>query len=258
MADVLPSQLANDVLSKIYDVLTNGDTTVPMSTDNFFSWCTPGIPMDPSEFAFLTQGFTGVVKPQDVAASTQALGAAGGSSSTASASSAGGTAPSGTAASGTATATAPAPTLTAAQINQLLAQDTARLYMQAENFARIVNFVPDVSSFNNNQFARLNVMNNEGTLSDVYDFTLRMSQVMQSDLPDDVKQKIAKFRSLLTTTVTKTDLITGEKTDVQQPSPLVQLYNQKRPRTATRRSTTTITASTRPALQRLKRSTTGR
>ncbi len=37
MADVKPSALANAVMGKLYDVLTNVDETVPKSEDNFFS-----------------------------------------------------------------------------------------------------------------------------------------------------------------------------------------------------------------------------
>ena len=221
MPDVMPDQLANSVMAKFYDVLTNGDDTVPKSADNFFTWCTPAIPVDPSDFEFLTQGFTGVLKK---AAVDQTLSASNGSSSSSSSAAAGSTSGSG----GTATATAPAPSgLTPAQIDQLLAQDTGRLYMQAENFARLVDFVPEVSKGTTNGFAQLNVQNNEGTLSDIYDYTMRMSQVMQSVLPDDIVQKIAKFRALLSVTVTKTDLVTGAQTQVSQPSPLVQAYTDK-------------------------------
>jgi len=56
MADVKPSEIANAIMGKLYDVLTNGDATVPKSADNFFSWCTPGIPMEAADFQFLTQG----------------------------------------------------------------------------------------------------------------------------------------------------------------------------------------------------------
>src|SRR6059058_3593405 len=66
MPDVMPHEIANSIMGKLYDVLTNGDETVPKSEDNFFSWCTPGIPMDPSDFEFLQQGLTGVVKKKDV------------------------------------------------------------------------------------------------------------------------------------------------------------------------------------------------
>ena len=104
MPDVKPSDIANAIMGKLYDVLTNGDDTVPKSADNFFSWCTPGIPVEPSDFQFLTQGFTGVVKKP---AADTLLAAAGG----AGASGAGGT---------------PAPALTPAQLDQLRASDTAR------------------------------------------------------------------------------------------------------------------------------------
>lgn len=74
MADVTPSALANSVMSKLYDVLTNGDGDVPASEDNFFSWCTPGIPCDPADFDFLSQGLTGVVRK----AAAETVGAAAG------------------------------------------------------------------------------------------------------------------------------------------------------------------------------------
>lgn len=82
MALLEPSVLANTIMSKLYNVLTNGDDTVPPSADNFFSWCTPGIPIEPAELEFLTQGLTGVVKKSAVdamqpsaAAATAAAGA---------------------------------------------------------------------------------------------------------------------------------------------------------------------------------------
>ena len=65
MPEVAPHVISNAIMGKLYDVLTNGDDTVPKSADNFFSWCTPGIPVDPSDFQFLSQGFTGVVKKGD-------------------------------------------------------------------------------------------------------------------------------------------------------------------------------------------------
>src|SRR5437667_3463479 len=208
MPDVMPHEIANSIMGKLYDVLTNGDETVPKSEDNFFSWCTPGIPMDVSDFEFLQQGLTGVVKKKDVDTMREAVGHA-------AAPAAGGTAP------------APAPGLTPAQLEQLRASDTARLYAQAEALSRIVDFVPDVTKINNDQFAKFAVMNDEGTLSEIYERTLKMSQVMSSELPDDVKQKIAHLQELLVTKTTKTDLITNEKTEVAVPSPLVQTYNEK-------------------------------
>jgi hypothetical protein len=204
----MPSALANAVMAKLYDVLTNGDATVPKSDENFFTWCTPGIPVDVSDFEFLTQGLTGVVKRQ----AAQDLAAA-----------AGGGAPAG--AGGDSPPPAPPP-LTPAQLDQLRAADTARVYMQAENLARIVDFIPDLSKLNNEQFAKFNVQNNNGTLSDVYDQTLRMSQVMEHDLPQDVKQKIDKARAAMVSTTKKTNW-DGTVTEVTGPSQLVHDYNDK-------------------------------
>ncbi|MEA2985727.1 MAG: hypothetical protein QOD94_1981 [Alphaproteobacteria bacterium] len=199
VADVLPSQLANSVMAKLYDVLTNGDADVPASEDNFFSWCTPGIPVDAADFDFLTQGLTGIVRKPAAEAVGGSPGADG---------------------------AAPEP-LSADELERLRAQDTARLYMQTENFARLVDFVPDVTKANNEQFRRLSVQNNEGSLSEVYARVLRMRQVMQSELPAETKEKIQKFRGLLTKTTQKKNLIDDSITEVTEPSDLVVAYNQK-------------------------------
>lgn len=207
MADVLPSQLVSSVMAKLYDVLTNGDETVPQSEDNFFSWATPGIPVEEADFDFLSQGLTGVVKKAAIGELVGVGAGAGG---------AGGTAPEGSPIE-----------LTPALLDRLRAENSAGLYMQAENLARLVDFVPDVTSATNDQFARLNVLNNEGSLSDIYQYVLRMSQVMQTELPAATKEKIEKFRKLLTVTKTKKNLTDDSETEVTEPSPLTQAYFEK-------------------------------
>jgi hypothetical protein len=217
MATAMPSMVANAVMGKIYDVLTNGDETVPKSADNFFSWMTPGVPSDPADFEFLTQGLTGVVKPQAVAnlvvPGSSATGPSASSSSSGTSSSSG--------------ALSGGQVLTPDIMKQLEAQDANKVFMQAEMLAQLVNFVPEVSKINNNQFAQFNVSNNEGTLSDRYELVLKFSKVMDQELDDDTKAKIAKFRSLLQTTTTQTDIITGAQTQVTGPSPLVLAYHTK-------------------------------
>lgn len=203
MALVEPSVMLNSIMGKLFNILTNGDDTVPKSEDNFFSWATPGIPIMAGDFEFLSQGLTGVVKK---AALQEIVGAA--------------PAPAGGAAA------APVE-ITPAMLEALRAQDTAKLYMQAENFSRLVDFVPDVAATTNNQFAAMSIMNNEGSLSDRYEFTLRMSQVMQTELPEDTKKKIEKFRGLLQVTKTKKNLIDDSETQVTEASPLVVAYNDK-------------------------------
>jgi len=197
MALVEPSVMVNSIMGKLYNILTNGDDTVPQSEDNFFSWATPGIPIEAGDFEFLSQGLTGIVKKaklDEIRGSENATDK---------------------------------PEISPQMLESLRAQDTAGLYMQAENFSRLVDFVPDLASTTNNQFARLSVMNNEGTLSERYEYILRMSQIMKTELPEDTKQKIEKFRGLLSVTKTKKNLIDDSETQVTEPSPLVVVYNQK-------------------------------
>ena len=196
-------------MGKLYDVLTNGDDTVPPSPDNFFSWCTPGVPVEASDLEFLTQGLTGVVKKAAVDAMQPSAAAA-------------------TAAGGGSPPPPPASPLTSEQLQALMAQDTMRLYMQAENLARLLDFVPDVTKKTNQQFARMSVLNNNGTLSDIYDYALRMSQVMKTELPADVVDKINKFRGLLQKVVKKKDLVTDEVTlSFVEASDLQKAYFEK-------------------------------
>jgi hypothetical protein len=225
--DVAPHVLANAIMGRLYDVLTNGDETVPKSADNFFSWCTPGIPVGVEDFRFLSQGLTGVVTPAAVSNLTTPAPAAGSSSSATGSAAATKPAPSGTTPAPSGTSGSSAPQLTPELMNQLRAQDTNAVYQQAEMLARIVDFVPDVAQINNKQFAQFSVANDEGTLSDRYKLTLQMSQVMHQELDDATKANIARFRGLLQTTTTKTDIVTGDKKEITGPSPLVQAYHDK-------------------------------
>jgi hypothetical protein len=202
MAAIEPSVMLNTVMGKLYNVLTNGDDSVPKSEDNFFSWATPGIPIEPTDFEFLSQGLTGVVKKAAIDELHAATPGAGGTPT-------------------------PPVELTPAQLEGLRAQDASKLYMQAENFSRLVDFVPDLAATANNRFAAMSVMNNEGTLSERYELILRMSQVMQTELPEETKKKIEKFRSLLNVTKTKKNLVDDTEIQVSEPSPLVVAYNER-------------------------------
>lgn len=204
MALLEPSVLANTIMSKLYNVLTNGDDTVPPSADNFFSWCTPGIPIEPADLEYLTSGLTGVVRKSAVDAMQPSAAAAVG-----------------------APPPPPTPPLTPEQLTQLMGQDTMRLYMQAENMARLLDFVPDVAAGNNEQFARMAVQNNDGSLSDVYDYSLRMSQVMKTELPPETVAQIERLNGLLSKKVKQKDIITGEEVETTQPSELVLSYQAK-------------------------------
>lgn len=193
-ANVLPQDLMNNVMSKIFDIITNGDgTTVPKSEDNFFAWTTPGVPFEASDFEFLSQGLTGVYRPRMVTNPD-------GSTST--------------------------EVLTEEQRDAEMAKDTNRMYMQAEQLARFVDVIPDASGIDNTR-VRMNIKNDEGTLSDVYEETLRFSQVANTELSAADKAKIEKYRQLLQVEREKEDLVTGEMVKVMEPSPLVKAYSDK-------------------------------
>ena len=107
----------------------------------------------------------------------------------------------------------------------LKAERTTLLYMQAENFAHMVNFIPDMSGLDRTGFATLE---NEGSLLDVYKKVLTMSEVAQFELDEKTQAKLAKARSLLTKTVMKaTDLLSDEMEPVEVDGPIVEEYNAK-------------------------------
>src|SRR5262245_36948565 len=115
MALVEPSVMLNSIMGKLYNILTNGDDTVPVSEDNFFSWMSPGVPVESGDFEVLSQGLTGVVKKAK-------LDEIRGENAT------------------------DKQEVTPQMLESLRAQDTAGLYMQAENFSRLVDIVPDLAS----------------------------------------------------------------------------------------------------------------
>lgn len=190
LSNILPDQLMHSVLGKLYEILTGGDATVPASKDNFFSWCSPGIPIRAEDLRFLSKGVSGVYTPQKDSEGNIIE-------------------------------------LTEEEKNVIRATDTGWLYQQAENFARLVDFVPDVTAAANNQLSKLSIHHNEGTLSDVYKYALQFSQVANTELSQEEKAKVEKFRELLQVKRIKKDLITDEETEVIEPSPLVVLYNEK-------------------------------
>ena len=117
--------------------------------------------------------------------------------------------------------------MTDADFAALRAERTTLLYVQAESLAHLVDFVPDVSGWKKDGGSGLSVLENEGSLSDIYQYTLRMSQVMAHELDEKTKQKLEKFRNLLVVEKEKTDIITDEVTTVIEESPMVKAYNEK-------------------------------
>jgi len=122
--------------------------------------------------------------------------------------------------------TPPAPReKTPEEINQLLAQDVTRKYMQAENVARLCDMVPDTSGVKGS--VTMNVWNPENTLSLAYRHILKFSQVANFELDEKTKAKIVRLRGLLQEKKTKKNIITDEEEEVLQETALVKKYNEK-------------------------------
>lgn len=187
MSEVESSDVARAVVAKLYNALTGGEGEGPLE-DGVFSWNTPGMPMDPSDLEFLTKGLTGIITG-DV--NRDAGGKA-----------------------------ADRPDLTPDSKKQ------SKLLSQAEDLARLVDFIPDVAAINNNQFSRIAKRDYSGCLSEVYRDTLNSSQVYQNELPADVTAKLKKFRGMVQETRKVSDLITGEERDVTVDGPMMKAYKE--------------------------------
>ncbi|NEZ58805.1 hypothetical protein [Adonisia turfae] len=198
MANVLPSELMNSVLGKLYDALCSGDGAAPPSEDNYLAWVTPGIPFPPDEFDFLTEGLGGVYKnvrddfnadkpnnngeTEEVDEDTSVE-----------------------------------------ELNRMLADESRRKYIHAENLARLCDLIPDTSGTGTNSF---NVWNVENTLSQAYEQVLRFSQVADVEPDERTKAKLEKLRSLMVSKRIEVDFLTDEERVIEEPSPLVLKYDQ--------------------------------
>lgn len=192
---VLPEKLMNSVLGKLYDVLTNGDDVAPKSEDNYLSWLSVGMPYPKEELEFLSTGFTGVYREpalQPVVEGEEA---------------------------------AQPQKKTPEEINQLLAQDATRKYMQAENLARLADLLLDTSGVEGD--VTMNVFNPENCLSSAYEHILKFSQVANFEPDEKTKAKIDRLRGLLQTEKTKKNIVTEEEEVVLEETPMVKMYNEK-------------------------------
>jgi hypothetical protein len=194
---VLPDQLMNSVLGKLYDQLTMGDDAAIKSTNDFFAWCTPGIPYPEDQFDFLEEGFTGIrrpVKKDDQAAAADQPAAA------------------------------PAPLS-----QEELGRRSAQLYMQAENLARLVDLIPSTSGVDSGKRRQTLFAWNADLpkISHVYEYVLTYSQVIKTELDERTEKKIKELSEKLVTTRKVKDIITDEETEITESSELVKKYTEK-------------------------------
>lgn len=98
--------------------------------------------------------------------------------------------------------------------------ETRTLVRTAAEFSRAVNLLPTGD--------HPNIYNQNGSpLWDIYKNILNFSEVASGELTDAQKQKIEKFRGLMTVTKTVTDIITDEEKQVTEDGPIIKAYNEK-------------------------------
>ncbi|MFC9600848.1 hypothetical protein ACFTQL_23800 [Peribacillus butanolivorans] len=111
------------------------------------------------------------------------------------------------------------------------AAKAAEMWRQTANanqWALLANFVPSGKPLiMTTNFKQAIFHTSQEKLWSVYEETLKMSQVAVSQLTDEEKAKIEKFRNLLSVKKQKENLVTGEKTEVTEPGPVLVAYNEK-------------------------------
>jgi hypothetical protein len=110
------------------------------------------------------------------------------------------------------------------------AEKTKDLQHQAYVISKLFDYVPDVS--NNKQFVDRSMQQTiftttQDTISSVYRDVLKYSRVVNLELSEKEKEKLQKFRNLLSVTKEVEDIITGEKKSVTEPGPLTIAYTAK-------------------------------
>ena len=164
------NDLGNTLINQISDIVTGGDEAPPPSPNTFITWATPGIPMEPKNFDFATNGFgSGKDAAEDIG-----------------------------------------------------------ILNHAFSFAQLVDFIPDIkAAYTSDQQQARYSPDAEARLSTIYGEILRFSKVVHTELSDEEKQKIEKFRALLRTTKKVKDIVTDEEKEVTEDAPMLVSYYDK-------------------------------
>ena len=108
------------------------------------------------------------------------------------------------------------------------AEATMALQHQAFVASKLFDYIPDVNDeFVSNTMQQTIFTTTQDSISSVYRDVLKYSRVVDLGLNDAEKQKIQKFRDLLTVTKEVENLVTGEKTQVTEPGPVTLAYTAK-------------------------------
>jgi hypothetical protein len=108
------------------------------------------------------------------------------------------------------------------------AEETLNLYHQAFVLSKLFDFVPEVNNdILDEDMQQTLFTTTQDTISSIYNDVLKYSKVVNIEPTEEQKQKIQKFRDLLTVTKEETNIVTGEKRMISQPGPVTVAYNTK-------------------------------
>lgn len=111
-------------------------------------------------------------------------------------------------------------------INGKDAEETQKLVRTAAEFSRVANYVP--SSYEMDEKEQKKIWSNSGKLLwSIYNNTLQFSEVAHTELSDEQKTKIKKFRGLFKVEKEVTNIVTDKVEIKVEDGPMVKAYNEK-------------------------------
>ncbi len=112
--------------------------------------------------------------------------------------------------------------------NATTAEAVGENYHQAFVLSKLFDYIPDVSNeFIEQGMQQTLFASSQDSISSVYKDVLNHSRVRHKELSDKEKQKLQKFRDLLSVEVEERNLVTDEVTTVSRPGKLTIAYNDK-------------------------------
>ncbi|HYI78897.1 MAG TPA: hypothetical protein VEW65_14855, partial [Chryseolinea sp.] len=108
------------------------------------------------------------------------------------------------------------------------AEETLDLYHQAFVLSKLFDFVPEVGrEMLDDKMQQTMFATTEDTISSIYGDILKYSKVVSIEPTEAEKEKIKKFRDLLTVQKEIVNVVTDEKTTLTEPGPVTIAYNTK-------------------------------
>lgn len=175
MATRESKSIMTSLMNYLYASLTDGmEAHDPANAaERFITWCLPGIPIAPTELAFMTRGLVG-----------------------------------------------------RGDTPEAREEDTKLLLGQAARFAKLVDFVPQMSGQHTGENQLVAFHPNSDSLTRTYERVLIQSKVAKQELTAEEQAKILAIRDRLYPEVTRTDDDTGEQVTERPEGPRIRNYKK--------------------------------